>query len=421
MVKMRQKGSQSVSRKEHDGVIKEKYRVYFNWGVTVFLIILCSILAFFFFYRFESVQRGIKVLNEILAPILSGLVIAYLLNPVMDTLIRLTYLIPGSYGPVRQKVCKGVAILASEAFLIAIIGFMVGTILPQVVDTLRSLVMNIDKYGTALEEWIEPLLDMNPAIRSTSMGVIQEMENRVRDFLQNDIMSLMSTLTSGVVEVGRFIYNFVLGFIVSIYLLASRDKLVGRMKKLLYAFVNRDAANTTLAMAQKTNAMFKGFIVGKIVDSSIIGVLCFLGMSLLKLPYALFISVIVGVTNVIPYFGPFLGAIPSALLILIDSPIQCLIFSLFILFLQQLDGNFIGPKVLGNTTGLSSLGVLFSILVGGGLFGLAGMILSVPACGVLYSLIKAITDSKLRKRGLPTNTERYVFMQGLTEDGKLRE
>lgn len=124
MVKMRQKGSQSVSRKEHDGVIKEKYRVYFNWGVTVFLIILCSILAFFFFYRFESVQRGIKVLNEILAPILSGLVIAYLLNPVMDTLIRLTYLIPGSYGPVRQKVCKGVAILASEAFLIAIIGFM---------------------------------------------------------------------------------------------------------------------------------------------------------------------------------------------------------------------------------------------------------------------------------------------------------
>ena len=167
---------------------------------------------------------------------------------------------------------------------------------------------------------------------------------------------MLSTLTSGVVEVGRFIYNFVLGFIVSIYLLASRDKLVGRMKKLLYAFVNRDAANTTLAMAQKTNAMFKGFIVGKIVDSSIIGVLCFLGMSLLKLPYALFISVIVGVTNVIPYFGPFLGAIPSALLILIDSPIQCLIFSLFILFLQQLDGNFIGPKVLGNTTGLSSLG-----------------------------------------------------------------
>lgn len=402
-------------------MIKEKYRNYLNWGITIFLIILCSILSFFFFYRFDAVRHGLRVLGDILAPIMSGLVIGYLLSPVMDTLLRLMDKFPGKHGRVRQKICRGLSILLSIFFLIAIIGFMVGTILPQVIDTLRSLVMNVDKYGAAMEEWIEPLLAMNPAVRSTVMNAIQEVEGNIRNFFQNDIMQLVGTLTSGVVEVGRFIYNFVLGIIVSIYLLAAREKLVGRMKKLLYAFVKPQPANTILGVAQQTNRMFKGFIVGKVVDSSIIGVLCFLGMTALKLPYALFISVIVGVTNVIPYFGPFLGAIPSALLILIDSPIQCLIFVLFILFLQQLDGNFIGPKVLGNTTGLSSLGVLFSILVGGGLFGLAGMILSVPVCGVMYSIVKRITDAKLRKRGLPTDTAMYVRMQGLDEGGGMRE
>ena len=156
--------------------------------------------------------------------------------------------------------------------------------------------------------------------------------------------------------------------------------------------------------------MFKAFLVGKLVDSTIIGLLCFLGTTLLRIPYSLLISIVVGVTNVIPYFGPFIGAIPSALLVLMLDPYKCLVFVIFIIVLQQIDGNLIGPKILGNTTGVSSLGVLISILVGGGLFGLPGMLVCVPTYAVLYSLIKGCAEQKLTKHGMPTETATYVTL-----------
>lgn len=389
-------------------MLKEKYRRYVNWGVTIFLIISCSLLVFFAIWRFDEVVKGWHTLMDIIAPIVTGLVIAYLLGPVAGWCVKQFNRIPGKNGKWRKRITRGAAIVLAEILMLAIISFVVGTLLPQILETLRSLVYNIDGYIAAAERLIEPLLELNPTVRTTFETLITQAETSLKGFFTNDVMKLMGTLTSGILGVGRFIYNFVIGVIVSIYLMAGTDVLVGRSKKLLYAFVRSDLADQTLDVARQTNRMFHGFIVGKILDSTIIGVLCFLGMTALGLPYPLLISVIVGITNVIPYFGPFLGAIPSALLILLIDPTKCLIFVLFILALQQLDGNYIGPKVLGNTTGLSSLGVLFSILIGGGLFGIVGMIVSVPICGVMYSLIKRLTDRKLKKRGMPTDTALYV-------------
>ncbi|MGI6236613.1 MAG: AI-2E family transporter [Candidatus Excrementavichristensenella sp.] len=399
-------------------MVKDKYRTYLNWGVTIFLIIVCSIFAFFLLYRWNEMCELFQKVGDILSPIMTGVVVAYLLNPVMDTLIRWFNRIPGKSGTLRKRLTRGAAIMLSLLLLLAILGFMIGMIIPQLVDTLRTMISNVGVYIAAVEEWMTPLMEMNPDIHNTVTGIIEQAESTIRSFFRNDIGRLVGTLTSGVMGVGRFIYNFVIGLIVSVYLLAAKEKLVGRMKKLLFAFVRTPQANKILGVARQTNRMFKGFIVGKILDSSIIGVLCFVGMTLLKLPYTLLISVIIGVTNIIPYFGPFIGAIPSALLILIESPIKCLIFVIFIFVLQQVDGNFIGPKVLGNTTGLSSLGVLFSILVGGGLFGLVGMLVCVPVCGVLYSLIKALADGKLKKRGLPSESTGYTHVTGVDEETK---
>lgn len=389
-------------------MVKEKYRTYVHWGVTIFLIILGSLLAFFVVWRYDDVAKTMKGLGEIFAPIITGMVFAYLLGPVAQWFERVFNKIPGKRGKARVRLTRGVSIFLAIAMFITILAFIVGTLLPQTIGAIRTLILNMDAYIKTAEALIEPLLELNPMVREWFGDILAQGEQRLNDFVQNDIVRLMSTLTTGVLEVGRFLYNFVIGLIVSIYMIAANDKLVGRSKKLLYAFVNPEPADQILDVARQTNRMFRGFIVGKIVDSSIIGVLCFLGMNALRMPYTLLISVIVGVTNVIPYFGPFLGAIPSALLILLIDPIKCLIFVVFILVLQQVDGNFIGPKVLGNTTGLSSLGVLISILVGGGLFGIAGMVVSVPIFGVVYSLIKRLTDRRLRNRGMPTDTAIYT-------------
>lgn len=227
---------------------------------------------------------------------------------------------------------------------------------------------------------------------------------------------MITRITSGLFEVGAYVYNFIIGLIVSIYLLLSKNRLLGHFKKLLYTLCPPTPANRTLEIARYTNRVFKGFLVGKLVDSTIIGLLCFLGTTLLRIPYSLLISIVVGVTNVIPYFGPFIGAIPSALLVLMLDPYKCLIFVIFILVLQQLDGNVIGPKILGNTTGVSSLGVLISILVGGGLFGLVGMLVCVPTYAVLYSLIKGSAEQKLKKNGLPTDTQTYVTLNQINPE-----
>ena len=215
-------------------------------------------------------------------------------------------------------------------------------------------------------------------------------------------------------------WDFIIGFIISIYLLATKEVFAGQAKKGLYAFFERESANTIIRNLRFTHNTFIGFLSGKILDSIIIGILCFIGTSILRLPYAALVSVIIGVTNIIPFFGPFLGAIPSTILIFIVDPmhpLNCVYFVLFVLFLQQVDGNIIGPKILGSSTGLTGFWVIFAITLFGGLFGVPGMIIGVPLFAVIYAGIRAVFNNKLIKKNLPIESKQYEKLAYIDDEG----
>ncbi len=397
-------------------MFREKYRQQIIWGITIFILLFTAIACYFLFLRWGNVVKTWNTISSILAPVSFGLIIAYLLDSLVSAIVHLFEKIPLPAHANRQKIGKvyrALSIVASELIFIMVIALLISSIIPQIIDSLMAIISNIDTYAANLEAWSTPLLEDYPEIKPYVLDQFKAAETFVTDFLKNDLLSVITRVTSGLFEVGTYVYNFIIGLIVSIYLLFSKTRLIGHLKKLLYTLCPPAHANKTLELGRYTNGVFKGFLVGKLVDSIIIGLLCFLGTTLLRIPYSLLISIVVGVTNVIPYFGPFIGAIPSALLVLMLDPYKCLVFVIFIIVLQQIDGNLIGPKILGNTTGVSSLGVLISILVGGGLFGLPGMLVCVPTYAVLYSLIKGGAEQKLKKRGLPTETATYVTLDQL--------
>lgn len=400
-------------------MFREKYRLYIRWGVTVLTLLVLAIACYFLFLRWNGLVASWRTVTGILAPVSFGLIIAYLLDSLVGFFTRLLERIPvarRASHPRLSAFYRALSITLSEILLVVSISTLLSTILPQLTDSLMTIISNIDLYAANLEAWGRPILEEHPSIAPYVLEQFDNVEAFLKDFLQNDLLSVVTRVTSGLFEVGTYVYNFILGLIVSIYLLFSKNRLIGHMKKLLYTLTRPDRANDLLSLARYTNRVFKGFLVGKLVDSMIIGFLCFLGTTLLRIPYSLLISIFVGATNIIPYFGPFIGAIPSALLLLMLDPYKCLVFVIFIIVLQQIDGNVIGPKILGNTTGISSLGVLISILIGGGLFGLTGMILCVPTYSVLYSLIKSASERKLQKRGLPTQTEVYTTLEHIDPD-----
>ena len=394
-------------------MFRDKYRQQITWGITVFILLFMAIACYFLFLRWGNVVKGWNTISGILAPVSFGLIIAYLLDSLVSAFIHLFERIPLPARANKARwgnVYRALSIVASEVIFVLVIALLISSIIPQIIDSLMTIISNIDTYAANLEAWSTPLLEDYPAVKPYVLEQFKAAETFITDFLKNDLLSVITRVTSGLFEVGTYVYNFIIGLIVSIYLLFSKTRLIGHFKKLLYTLCPPAHANRTLEIARYTNRVFKAFLVGKLVDSTIIGLLCFLGTTLLRIPYSLLISIVVGVTNVIPYFGPFIGAIPSALLVLMLDPYKCLVFVIFIIVLQQIDGNLIGPKILGNTTGVSSLGVLISILVGGGLFGLPGMLVCVPTYAVLYSLIKGCAEQKLTKHGMPTETATYVTL-----------
>ena len=223
---------------------------------------------------------------------------------------------------------------------------------------------------------------------------------------------------TGVVNIVNLVKNTLIGIIVMLYLLNIKDTLTAQSKKIIYSLFPLPAANEIIEKWRYIHKVFGGFIIGKLVDSLIIGILTFVWLSIIKMPYTVLISVIVGVTNIIPFFGPFIGAIPSALLVLLVSPKKCLWFLLSILVIQQLDGNIIGPKILGNSTGISSFWVLFSILFFGGVLGPVGMIIGVPTFAVIYRLTAEWVNKRLKKKELSTITDDYGVLDHIDEDKK---
>ena len=382
---------------------KPHIKPYLYGMLAGFGAISLSILFFFLIYRFQGFGDANSKLTGILMPFIYGAVIAYLLKPVCNCVENfLRRLLPEKMGTAANMLAVAISLL----FGILVVYALIMMIVPQLITSVTTLYYTARNNLNDFVDWAshQEIIASNQKLLDfieTSYDNLQDMlDNIVRTKLVPSMQSLLSGAALGVMSFVTFLKNIIIGVIVSVYLLASRKKFGQQCKMILYSLIKPRWADIILEEILYADKMFGGFINGKILDSAIIGVLCYIACLIFKFPSALLVSVIIGVTNIIPFFGPFIGAIPATLLILIQNPIKALWFVLFVLVLQQVDGNIIGPKILGNTTGLSSFWVLFAILLFGGLWGFVGMIIGVPLFAVIYDVIK-----KLVFHGLKRNDE----------------
>ncbi|MBS6697881.1 AI-2E family transporter [Faecalibacterium prausnitzii] len=379
---------------------KPHIKPYLYGMLAGFGAISLSILFFFLIYRFQGFGDAISKLTGILMPFIYGAVIAYLLKPVCNCVENfLRRLLPEKMGTAANMLAVTISLL----FGILVVYALIMMIVPQLITSVTTLYYTARNNLNDFVDWAshQEIIASNQKLLDfieTSYDNLQDtLDNLVRTKLVPSMQSLLSGAALGVMSFVTFLKNIVIGLIVSVYLLASRKKFGQQGKLILYSLVKPRWANLIMEEIRYADRMFGGFINGKILDSAIIGVLCYIACLIFKFPSALLVSVIIGVTNVIPFFGPFIGAIPATLLILIQNPIKALWFVLFVLVLQQVDGNIIGPKILGNTTGLSSFWVLFAILLFGGLWGFVGMIIGVPLFAVIYDVLKKFVFHGLRR------------------------
>ena len=379
---------------------KPHIKPYLYGMLAGFGAISLSILFFFLIYRFQGFGDAISKLTGILMPFIYGAVIAYLLKPVCNCVENfLRRLLPEKMGTAANMLAVTISLL----FGILVVYALIMMIVPQLITSVTTLYYTARNNLNDFVDWAshQEIIASNQKLLDfieTSYDNLQDtLDNLVRTKLVPSVQSLLSGAALGVMSFVTFLKNIVIGLIVSVYLLASRKKFGQQGKLILYSLVKPRWANLIMEEIRYADKMFGGFINGKILDSAIIGVLCYIACLIFKFPSALLVSVIIGVTNVIPFFGPFIGAIPATLLILIQNPIKARWFVLFVLVLQQVDGNIIGPKILGNTTGLSSFWVLFAILLFGGLWGFVGMIIGVPLFAVIYDVLKKFVFHGLRR------------------------
>ena len=401
--------------------MKREKKKYLAWGLTAFLT-GCALLIFYdVFYRDNSgtVQAIFAKLFSVLTPVLYGLGMAYLLAPIVNFLERAILRLRDKLERKRGKAIRihkgwlrAASIFLTWAVVLVLVYLLLSMLVPQLVDSITTLVNNLESYYTTIYNWVTGLLSDNPELKDLFNRyyneTIQWLTTKLLPGLQTAVTNFTGSLVTGVWSVVIFTKNFLIGIIVSVYLLAAKEKSAARCCKLLYGVLPEEQAKFAMRGFRRMDHIFSGFVRGKLLDSLIIGILCFIGCSILKLPYTPLVSVVVGVTNVIPFFGPFLGAIPCALLILLVSPLKCLYFVIFIFLLQQLDGNVIGPKILGDSTGISSLWVIVAILVGGGFGGVLGMFLGVPIFACLQVLVRWLLNTRLEKRHMPLQAWEYV-------------
>ena len=302
---------------------------------------------------------------------------------------------------------------------LAVVFVLLMMLVPQLVTSIQELVLTMGEKMDALTSWVQRLVN-NSQLEGQIEKLTQEgfayLENWLKERILNNGDDMIAQLTTGVVNVVKSIFNIIVGLIVAVYVLMTKERFVGQAKKIIYAIFRPKAGNVIMEVCRKADEVFIGYFLGYIIDSLIVGCICFVGMSIIGLPYAPLISVVVGVTNIIPYFGPYIGAIPSAILIFLVNPIQAVYFLIMILVIQQVDGNIIAPKILGNSTGLSPFWVVFAILLMGGCFGIVGMIFGVPVFAMIYYLVKRVVDHFLRRKKLPTDTKIFTNLDCVDPD-----
>lgn len=383
-------------------------RRYLYIMLSIFGAISLSILLFFFLDRMRGIGDAISTLGSILAPFIYGGVIAYLLRPLCNSLQRgLGNRLPGK----MKKAAPGLAVCLSIITGILIVYAVIIMIVPQlavsIVSLWNSIPGSVQKFVAWLGEKFGENQELLKIFNDGYNAVYTTLDQWVKNTLMPQITNIVSGVGMSVWKLLKFIYNILIGLIVAVYLLYGRKKFARQSVLIVRSILPRRWADWFLEEVNFVDRMFSGFIDGKLLDSAIIGVLCYIGCSILRIPNALLVSVIVGITNVIPFFGPFIGAVPSALLVLMVDPLKALWFIIFILVLQQVDGNIIGPKILGNRTGLSGFWVMFAIILFGSIWGVVGMVICVPLFAVIYDLVKKLVRRGLEKKDAYELWEKY--------------
>lgn len=409
---------------------------YLGWGLTAFFVIAASILLFVAITNSENIAAGIKNLTNAVMPIIYGFIFAYIFCPIVTFFEKRVFgrLFPqktkqksGEYDGleifVKNKPARVLSIIVAVLIFFVLLVGIISAISPQLDTTIKTLIANTPSYVETVTGWVNNIFDSYPEIGREITALVNEAASGIRNFLSLDILPQMGDylgfLTNGIMNLVGTIMNIVLGLVVSAYCLYSKELFAAQAKKMIYSFVSVKHANGFIGAVRKIHYSFGNFITGTLIDSFIVGCITFVALTIFDIPFALLVSVIMGLTNIIPYFGPFIGAIPSAFLILMEDPLKSLIFIIIVLIIQNLNGNVISPKILGESMGLSSFWVIFAILAGQGLLGFWGMIIGIPVFAVVYSAVKTFVASRLKKKQLPSDSRYYTDIKCFDEESKV--
>ena len=400
--------------------MKKRFKKFNAFWLVTYALILAFLLI-----NIKYVVTVIGNVVDVFMPFIYGFILAYILSFPYNFLHNKCFAKIGTKRKKLGKIKKPLAMILTYILCFGVIGALVGILIPELSKSISNLIAEIPVYAENLKVFVEELVVMvkdqfgyDLYDESTYKEAINFLTGKDAQMLVNDFLSEAFPAAfsfAGVFTTG--IYNWIIGIVVSIYMLASKEKLCKQAKAVVIAYLPVKVSRFIIKVTNMSDAKCGKFIIGKIIDSAIIGLICFIGLTIFKFDYALLISVIVGVTNVIPFFGPFIGAIPCAFLLLLIDPIQCFWFIVFVIILQQFDGNFLGPKILGDTVGISGFWILFSVIVGGGLFGVGGMLLGVPVFAVIYTLISEGVFSRLNKKIVLSKQDELGLTLATLEDG----
>lgn len=426
---------------------------YLHWGVTAFIVIVCSILFIYALFNPQSISNIVDKIFSVFFPFIIGLVLAFLLNPVINILDGILFKIflrkqvledranaaqysssdeisaieklPLKVQGHRYNVWIRVAsIVITYVAIICLISIFINSITPQIRDSVDSIIENFDTYKENFNEWVNDVVIANikkyPEVTDFVQDKIGDYEsvfdNVTTKYILPKAKDFLSGASTTIVSVVSILINSIIGIIISVYVMMQKEKFSGQFKKIIYGMFEVKTANSFIKNLRIINNKFSGFIVGKIIDSIIIGVICFICCLIFKFEYPLLLSVVIGITNIIPCFGPIIGAIPCLILLLLVNPIHALFFLIYVIVLQQFDANILGPKLLGVSTGISSFWVLFAVIVAGGFFKFPGMIIGVPAFAVIYAAFKTYIENRLEKKQLELPSDNYINVDYIKEE-----
>lgn len=400
---------------------------YLGWGLTAFAVILASTVIIFILVNQQNVAAGIGNFLNSIVPIFYGFIFAYLLCPIVNFFESRVFgrLFAGKEKPVpaeaekhglrifvKNKAARVLSILVALLIVLLIIIGIISAIIPQLETTIRILVSNIPSYIATVTDWIASTFTSFPDLGAEVTDIVNQSFGALREFLSNSFLpqvgDYLGSLTNGIMSVIGIFMNLLLGLIISIYCLYSKELFSAQAKKLLYSTVKIKHANRFIDAVRRIHHSFGSFLTGTLIDSFVVACVTFIITTLFNIPFALLVSVLMGITNIIPYFGPFIGGIPSAFLILMEDPFKCLIFIIIILVIQNLNGNVLSPRILGENIGLPSFWIIFALLAGQGIFGFWGLIIGIPLFAVIYSAGKELIASRLTEKGLPADSNTYT-------------